>query len=56
MAKTELKLRPVYHRRQRRIEAHICLNFAAYNVYKELESFLKENKSALSPQKVIEMT
>ena len=55
MAKTELKLRPVFHRRQRRIEAHICLNFAAYKVYKELERFLKENKSSLSPQKVIEI-
>ncbi|MCB9251348.1 MAG: IS1634 family transposase [Flavobacteriales bacterium] len=55
VAKTELKLRPVFHRRQRRIEAHICLNFAAYKVYKELERFLKENKSSLSPQKVIEI-
>ena len=55
VAKSELKLRPVYHRKQRRIEAHICLNFVAYKVYKELERFLKEKNSDLSPQKVIEM-
>lgn len=55
VAKTELKLRPVYHRRQKRIEAHICLNFAAYKVYKELERFLKQQGSNLSPQKVIEI-
>jgi len=55
VAKSELKLRPVYHRKQRRIEAHICLNFVAYKVYKELERFLKVRNSDLSPQKVIEM-
>jgi transposase len=55
VAKSELKIRPVYHRRQRRIEAHICLNFAAYKVYKELERILVEKKSELSPTKVIEI-
>lgn len=55
VAKSELKLRPIYHRKQRRIEAHICLNFVAYKVYKELERFLLEKNSDLSPQKVIEM-
>ncbi|WP_323027059.1 IS1634 family transposase [Gelidibacter japonicus] len=37
VAKTDLKIRPVYHRKQKRIEAHICLNFVAYKIYKELE-------------------
>lgn len=55
VAKTDLKLRPIFHRKQKRIEAHICLNFTAYKVYKELERFLKEQKSQLSPQKVIEI-
>jgi transposase len=55
IAKSELKLRPIYHRKQKRIEAHICLNFAAYKVYKELERFLKQQHSDLSPQKVIEI-
>jgi transposase len=55
VAKNELKIRPVYHYKERRIEAHICLNFAAYKVYKELERQLKEKKSGLSPEKVIEI-
>lgn len=55
VAKSELKIRPVYHRRQHRIEAHICLNFTAYKVYKELERILAEKKSELSPTKVIEI-
>ncbi len=55
MAKTDLKIRPIYHYKQRRIEAHICLNFVAYKIYKELERQLKINKSNLSPEKVIEI-
>lgn len=55
IAKTDLKIRPIYHRLQRRIEAHICLSFVAYKVYKELERQLKEKKTGLSPEKVIEI-
>lgn len=55
VAKTDLKIRPVFHRKQKRIEAHICLTFTAYKVYKELERQLKEKKSDLSPEKVIEI-
>lgn len=55
IAKTDLKIRPVFHYKQRRIEAHICLNFVAYKIYKELERQLKEHKSDLSPEKVIEI-
>lgn len=55
LAKTDLKIRPVYHRLPRRIEAHICLTFAAYKVYKELERQLHEKKAGISPQKAIEI-
>lgn len=55
VAKTDLKIRPVFHRKQSRIEAHICLTFVAYKVYKELERQLKVKKSNLSPEKVIEI-
>jgi transposase len=55
VAKTELKIRPVFHYKKRRIEAHICLNFVAYKVYKELERQLKQRRSNLSPEKVIEI-
>ena len=55
VAKNELKMRPIFHYKQERIEAHICLNFTAYKVYKELERQLKEKKAGLSPEKVIEI-
>jgi transposase len=55
IAKTDLKIRPIYHRKKERIETHICLTFVAYKVYKELERQLKEKKSNLSPEKVIEI-
>jgi transposase len=53
ISKNELKIRPIFHRNQRRIEAHICISFVAYKVYKELERVLKENRSKLSPEKAI---
>lgn len=55
ISKTDLKVRPIYHRLQRRIEAHICMNFVAYKVYKELERRLKEQKTELSAEKVIDI-
>ncbi len=55
IAKSDLKIRPIYHRLQRRIEAHICISFAAYKVYKELERQLIEKKTNISPMKAIEI-
>ncbi len=55
ISKTDLKIRPIYHRLQRRIETHICISFVAYKVYKELERQLKEMQSILSPEKAIEI-
>ncbi len=55
IAKTDLKIRPIFHRKQKRIEAHICLTFIAYKIYKELERQLKIKKSSLSPEKTIEI-
>lgn len=55
IAKSDLKIRPIYHRLPRRIEAHICVSFAAYKIYKELERLLQEKKAALSPSKAIEI-
>jgi transposase len=37
ISKTDLRIRPIYHRLRNRIEAHICVCFAAYAIYKELE-------------------
>ena len=55
ISKHDLKIRPIYHRKQRRIEAHICVSFVAYKVYKELERQLKVKNSNLSPEKAIEI-
>jgi transposase len=55
VTKSELKIRPIFHYRQRRIEAHICLNFTAYKLYKELERQLKEKGAKLSAERVIEI-
>ena len=55
ISKHDLKIRPIYHRLQRRIEAHITINFAAYKVYKELERQLKKKKATISPGKAIEI-
>lgn len=55
ISKNDLKIRPIYHRLQPRIEAHICIAFVAYKIYKELERQLKEKKSELSPEKAIDI-
>lgn len=55
ITKSDLRIRPIYHRLPSRIEAHICVSFAAYKLYKELERLLTEKKAALSPAKAIEI-
>jgi transposase len=56
MSKTDLRIRPIYHRLQARIEAHICISFTAYCIYKELERVLYREKSKLSVKKAAELT
>ncbi len=34
MSKNDLRIRPIYHRLRYRIEAHICISFVAYSIYK----------------------
>ncbi len=53
ISKTDLRVRPVYHRLEHRIEAHICICFSAYAVYKELERMLAKHNLSLSPEKAI---
>jgi transposase len=55
ISKHDLRIRPIFHRLQRRIEAHICIAFTAYKVYKELERQLRIKKTTLSPEKAIEI-
>ena len=56
MSKTDLRIRPIYHRLRHRIEAHICISFTAYCIYKELERVLYQEKSSLSIKKSAELT
>lgn len=56
ISKTDLRIRPIYHRVSRRIEAHICIAFCAYKVYKELERQLKEKSAKWSVEQAIDIT
>jgi len=56
ISKTDLRIRPIYHRKKERIEAHICVSFVAYTIYKELERLLYEHKAWFSPQRASELT
>jgi len=56
MSKTDLRIRPIYHRLRHRIEAHICIAFTAYTVYKELERVLHQEKSSISLKTASEIT
>lgn len=56
ISKTDLRIRPIHHYRRRRIEAHICIAFAAYAIWKELERLLKKYRINMSPSKTIELS
>ncbi len=53
ISKTDLKIRPIYHRLKHRIQAHLIIAFCSYKVYKELERQLTIKKSETSTAKAI---
>ena len=55
ITKGNLEARPVFHFTSRRIEAHICICFIAYKVYKELERIMKLMKFPMSIDKALEI-
>lgn len=55
VTKGTLEMRPMFHFTQRRIEAHVCICFVAYKVYKELERILKISNIDLSVDKVLDI-
>ena len=55
ISKGTIEIRPMFHFTPRRIEAHICICFVAYKVYKELERQIKLAKITLSVEKVIDI-
>ena len=44
ISKTDLQIRPIYHRIETRIKAHILVSFVSYAIYKEFERRLKLHK------------
>lgn len=56
ISKTDLRIRPIYHYKQTRIESHICIAFVAYTIYKELERLLEKHNAGFSPKRAAELT
>jgi len=56
ISKTDLQVRPIFHQLSRRIEAHICIAFVAYAIYKELERILYKEKAPFSVTRASELT
>ena len=56
ISKTDLRVRPIHHYLRRRIEAHVCIAFVAYTIYKELERVLRRNQVPMSPARAAELT
>lgn len=53
-SKGTLDMRPMFHFTERRIEAHVCICFIAYKVYKEQERLIAINKIGMSVDKVLD--
>ncbi len=55
ISKTDLRVRPIYHRLPKRIEAHLTIAFCSYKLYKELERQLKVKKTNVSTEKALDL-
>lgn len=55
VGKGTLDMRPMFHFTERRIEAHVCICFVAYKVYKELERIIALAGIKLSVDKVLDI-
>lgn len=54
IGKGTLEMRPMFHFTEKRIEAHICICFIAYKVYKELERKMRTLGVGMSVDKLLE--
>lgn len=52
--KGDLSIRPIYHQREERVEAHIFVSFLAYCLQVTLKARLKRCASGLTPRSVLE--
>jgi len=55
MNKTDLRVRPIYHRLRNRIEGHICICFTAYVIQLELARMLKAAGSDITVNRAREI-
>lgn len=55
MNKTDLQIRPMYHRLRYRIEGHICICFCAYVLQLEMERLLKAAHSDITLERAREL-
>lgn len=53
IGKGTLEMRPLFHFTEKRIEAHICICFVTYKVYKELERVISGLGMKMSVDKVL---
>jgi transposase len=52
--KSELMIRPIWHQRQERVEAHIFVSFLAYAMWKTLEGWMTRAGLGNAPRKVLD--
>ena len=55
ITKGTIEMRPMFHFTPKRIEAHVCICFVAYKVYKELERVLKISQINMSVDTVLDI-
>jgi hypothetical protein len=52
--KSDLSIRPIWHQKDERIEAHIFVSFLAYCLQVSLKALLREHAAGLTPRSVLE--
>lgn len=52
--KSDLKIRPIFHQKEERIEAHLFVAFLAYCLYVTLQGKLRQLAGGLTPRTVLE--
>lgn len=55
VSKGTIETRPIFHFTERRIEAHVCLCFVAFKIYKELERIVSLLKLEMSVDTVLKI-
>ncbi len=56
ISKTDLQIRPIFHRLRKRIEAHLTIAFVAYAIANECERLAREQQAPMSARRAAELT